>query len=757
MDKLERMLYPRKLKPYADKLSAIKRRHAEMKTWSDGAIRERSLALAREAGAGVSLKELLVEAYALASEAARRAVGLGPYDVQLMAGLALQDGKLVEMQTGEGKTLAAVLPAYLHALQGKGAHVVTFNDYLARRDAEWMGPVYRFLGVGVGYVQESGSEAERRAAYAADITYLTAKEAGFDYLRDSLCCEQGGLLQRPFHFVLVDEADSILIDEARVPLVIAEETGAAGRDAGQMAEAVRKLTRGLDYDTDAEQRNVYLTESGTDKAEALLGCGNLYGVGNEERLAALHYALHAEALLRKDVDYVIRGGKVELVDGLTGRIAERRRWPDGLQAAVEAKEGLKPRPGGRVLGSITMRHLLSLYPKLCGMTATARSSADEFGETYGLDVVVIPPNRPCIREDLPYAVFAGKEAKRQALVNDTVSFHGIGRPVLIGTASVEESDGLAAELRAAGVPCSVLNAKNDEMEAELISQAGMWGAVTVSTNMAGRGVDIRLGGGHAEQAAVIAGLGGLVVLGTTLHESARIDNQLRGRAGRQGDPGCSRFYASLDDDLLCRFGIADAMDAAAFSGKRDEPLEGASIQRAIAHIQRVADGQNREIRRTLNRYSDMLEQQRRIVYGKRREVLTDRIAPASFASMEPVYYERLCGKFGRVAIREAEKHFTLLAIDRCWADHLDYAAYVQESIHLESIGSNKPLDVFHRSLVEAFDGFPHRVEERIREALLSVDSAKPTIQPEQAGLKAPSATWTYLINDQFFSNRISLW
>jgi preprotein translocase subunit SecA len=685
-------------------------------------------------------------------------MGIALYDVQLLAGIALQEGKLVEMQTGEGKTLAAVLPAYLYALQGHGAHVVTFNDYLARRDAEWMGPVYRFLGLNACFVRESGSAAERQAAYAADVTYLTAKEAGFDYLRDSLCCDAGSLVQRPFHFVLVDEADSILIDEARVPMVIAGESGSAGRDAGRMSELARRLARGLDYDTDEAKRNVYLTEAGADKVEALLGCGNLYDIGNSETLAALHCALHAEALLRKDVEYVIRAGKVELIDGLTGRIADQRRWPDGLQTAVEAKEELKPQPGGCVLGSITMRHLLSLYPKLCGMTATARSSADEFEETYGLDVVVAPPNRPCIRMDHPHAVFTHKEAKRKALVNDIVSFHRIGRPVLIGTASVEESDGLAAGLRAAGVPCSVLNAKNDEMEAELIAQAGTWGAVTVSTNMAGRGVDIRLGGGDVLQAAAIAELGGLVVLGTTLHESARIDHQLRGRAGRQGDPGCSRFYASLEDDLLSRFGIASAIPADMFSMKRDEPLEGAVIQRSIAHIQRVADGQNREIRKTLHRYSDMLEQQRRIVHGKRRDLLTDRIEPVPpFASVEPARYERLCGIYGAAAVREAEKRFTLLAIDRCWADYLDYAAYVRESIHLESIGGNRPLDTFHRLILEAFDGFHQEVEKRVRKALSSVDTTKDRIQPDQAVMHVPSATWTYLINDQFFPNRVSFW
>lgn len=692
-----------KRKPYKDKLNEIKARRTEMECWNDERLRDRSSDLVRKARAGASLDMLVVEAYALAGEAVRRIMGLELHDGQIMAAIALHEGKLIEMQTGEGKTLAAVLPAYLNAMAGKGVHIVTFNDYLARRDAEWMGPLYRFLGVSAEFVQEGISVEERSAAYSADVTYLTAKEAGFDYLRDSLCYDPSSVVQRPFHFVLVDEADSILIDEARIPLVIAGESGAAECDAGRMAEIAARLTESRDYDTDEAKRNVFLTETGADALEEMLGCGNLYDVENSGVLAAIHWALHAEALLRKDVDYIVRAGKVELIDEWTGRVADKRRWPDRLQAAVEAKEKLKPQARGTIVGSITMRHLLSLYPRMCGMTATAKSSADEFGETYGLDVIVIPTNRPVQRIDLPHKVFTHREAKLKALVQHVVSLHRTGRPVLIGTSSVEESIGLAAHLLEAGVMCSVLNASNDDMEAQLIAQAGVWGAVTVSTNMAGRGVDIKLGGGDEKQAAVIAKLGGLVVLGTFLHESVRIGNQLRGRAGRQGDPGCSQFYVSLEDELLSRFGKDAFQHAEPFSKKQVEPLKDSLIQSGIAHIQRVADGQSREIRRTLNRYADVLEQQRRIVYDMRYRILHDLTPSAAGSSNDPERYRQLCAKFGEVETKRAEKQIALRAIDRCWADHLDYAGYIKEGIHLESIGNDNPLDLFHRFIIEAFD------------------------------------------------------
>ncbi|GAA3409639.1 accessory Sec system translocase SecA2 [Paenibacillus hodogayensis] len=699
----------------------------------------------------------MTEAYALVCEAARRAIGMEPYDVQIAAALALGAGKLTEMQTGEGKTLAAALAVYWRALSGRGVHVATFNDYLARRDAERLGPLYRYLGLSVGCVQEGMGAAERRLAYAADVTYLTAKEGGFDYLRDGLCLTKGSLVQRPYHFIVVDEADSILIDEARTPLVLAGEADAPQRDGARLAAVVGKLAAGIDYETDGGRRNVYLTDQGAMKAEALLGCGNLYAAGNELLLGELRDALHARALLRRDVDYIVRAGRVELIDPLTGRIAERRRWPDGLQNAVEVKEGLQPQRSGEILASITLRHWVGLYPRLCGMTATASSSTDEFAEAYGLQVAVIPARRPAARTDYPLVVYATKAAKLAALTKEIAALHAAGRPVLIGTSSVAESNGLAAALAASGVSCNVLNAGNEEREAAVIGQAGAVGAVTVSTNMAGRGVDIRLGAGDEEQAAAAARLGGLAVIGAGLHESMRIDNQLRGRAGRQGDPGSSVFYVSLEDELFARYSSSGAAAAGSWRQGLDGKLEGAGIRRRIEHLQRVADGQNREIRQTLNRYADMLEQQRHIVADRRRGLLEGRIAPAPLVLRDPDGYADLCARYGAMAVKRAETEYALLALDRCWADHLEYASVVREGIHFESTGVRDPLDVYERLLLAAFADFFDKAEDRAVRALLAVDRTKPDIGPEPAAFNMPSATWTYLINDRLLPHRHSFW
>ena len=417
-----------------------------------------------------------------------------PFDVQLIAGIALHEGKLAEMQTGEGKTLAAVLPVYLNGLIGKGVHVLTFNDYLARRDAQWMGPIYEFLGLSVGCIQEGMSKPERQQAYLADVTYLTAKEAGFDYLRDSLCLNAGQVVHRPFHCAIVDEADSILIDEARIPLVIAGTAATPETDPRRLAAVAGNLKLHVDFDTDDEGRNVALSEAGIERAQDLLDGADLYEPENVLLLTQLNLALHAQVLLRRDIDYIVRNGRVELVDELTGRVVEDRHWPDGLQTALEAKEGLQLQPQGRILGSITLQHFLRSYPKLTGMTATAQPAAEELKDFYGLGVVVVPPIRPCIRVDHSNVVFTHKEAKTKALVAEITTVHATGRPILVGTSSVEESEQLAVCLPNSGVCCKVLNARTDELEAKIIAQAGALGAITISTNMAGRGTDIHLGG-----------------------------------------------------------------------------------------------------------------------------------------------------------------------------------------------------------------------------------------------------------------------
>ncbi|MFC5530186.1 DEAD/DEAH box helicase [Cohnella yongneupensis] len=720
-----------KLKPYQDKLADIRR--FNVADWSDDKLKARSQQLRQQASNDVDLETLLVEAFAIACEAASRTLGLKPYDVQILAGLALHDRQLVEMQTGEGKTLAAVLPAYLNALQGRGVHVLTFNDYLAERDATWMGPIYEYLGLTVGAVTAGMSLADKQRAYGADITYVTAKEAGFDYLRDAIRMDASEIVLRPFHYTIVDEADSLLIDEARVPLVIAGAMPSSGNDGSRMAELARKLKHGEHYDFDEHKRNVYLTDAGVAEAEAALRCDNLYDSLNSGLLTSLNCALHAEVLVKRDVDYIIRDGKLELIDPFTGRIAENRHWPDGIQDAVEAKEGLQSKTSGKILGTITLQHLLSLYPKISGMTATAQASADEFKDTYELSVVTIPPNRPCVRIDHPSLLFTDKDAKLRALVKDIVSVHATGRPILIGTSSVEESDALAEALSVASVPCNVLNAKNDAEEAAIIAKSGRLNAVTVSTNMAGRGVDIRLGGGDPAQAEAVAKLGGLYVIGTHMNESLRIDNQLRGRAGRQGDPGSSRFYVSLADELIVRYGTEKAIPSSFRASKQDEPLAETALHKGLDHIQRIVMGQNFDIRRELNRYSDMVEEQRQIMFAERTSILN-----------------------GEIPLSPAERRVRLFYTDRAWADHLAYISYIREAIHLESLANRSPLDEFHMRIIQAFEQLPDKIERETSNFLAKLDKTKDDHDWEKLGLQGPASTWTYIMNDQYIQKQVNI-
>lgn len=752
--KLNQARSERQLRPYYRVLKDVHEQQVEQ--FTDEQLREASLQLIRRARAGASPDSLLVEAFAIASEASWRVLGMRPYDVQMIAGMGLHHGKLIEMQTGEGKTLAAVMPAYLNAMQGKGIHILTFNDYLAKRDAEWMGPVYDFLGLSVGAVQEDMHTAERRLAYGADITYVTAKEAGFDYLKDSLCEEVDDLVHRPFQMVIVDEADSILIDEARIPLVIAGERIGSKVDMEATTELVKHLEFGEDYDTDENKRNVYLTEVGMDKAEAALRCGTLYSDRNASLLTRLNCALHAQALLKRDVDYIVRDGKVELIDEFTGRVADNRHWPDGIQAAVEEKEGLSRQASGRILGTITLQHYLSNYPRLCGMTATARSSAAELRDTYNLDVITIPPNRPCRRLDEEHVVFTHKAAKQRALIEEIRQVHHTGRPILIGTASVEESDELAAELLRVGIPCHVLNAKNDEMEADIIARAGCLSAVTVSTNMAGRGVDIALGAGDKAEACKVAELGGLYVIGTNLHECVRIDNQLRGRSGRQGDPGSSRFWVSLEDDLMVRYGIKKAIPAYLQPDQQEAPLTSDRYPKTLAHIQRVIDGQNVDIRETLTKYADVVEQQRRILYRKRRDILVDKRSYGVLQAREPQLYQRLVEQMGEKRLASVERQIVLFQIDQCWADYLEHVAYIREGIHLESISNRNPISSFHTQIIDAYEHILNTIENKIISTFRRIDVKKGDFDLEQMGLRRPSSTWTYMINDQLFKRKFSM-
>jgi preprotein translocase subunit SecA len=715
-----------------------------------------SRVLARNAGDPGSEKRL-IRAFALICEASRRTLGLDPFDVQIIAGLAMTRGRIIELPTGEGKTLAAVFPACRHALSGRGVHILTFNDYLARRDATWMGSVYDFIGLTVGCVQEGMSPAAKRHAYACDVTYATAKEAGFDFLRDSIAYDRGDRVHRAFQTALVDEADSILIDEARIPLVISGLGEAASWDAGRLAKLVGSLERGTDYQTDAEHRNVFLTEPGAANLEAGLNCGNLFEAKNLALLEAANCALHARVLLRRDVDYIVRDGRIEIVDEFTGRVVDDRRWPDGLQAAVEAKEGIGRASNGRVLGSITLQHYFRLYPRLCGMTGTAQSGAAELMEFYGLSTVIIPPHAPCVRVDHPDEIFTHREAKMSALIREIGETHASGRPILVGTASVGESEALAAALDREGVRCRVLNARNDELEADIIAQAGMSGAVTISTNMAGRGTDIKLGGDDPRDRARIAALGGLYVIGTNRHESLRIDGQLRGRAGRQGDPGSSRFFISFDDDIFVRYGLRDMFLKRHRLGPRDAPLGDLLVPKDIIHAQRVIEGQNFDIRRSLHKYSDLVERQRRMVQDWREEVFwggESSMADAESAGIvrrtDPRTQERGEARFRKKEASEMERRMTLFHLDRAWSDHLAWVTDTRESIHLQSLGGKSPLDEFVLSATEMFLGIRPRVEEAVRSDFSAAVNREDGAGIDPAAFRGPSSTWTYIVNEDQF-------
>jgi preprotein translocase subunit SecA len=695
----------------------------------------------------------LIEAFALVREASRRVLRLDPFDAQLIAGLAMAGGKIAELPTGEGKTLAAVFPAYFCALSGKGVHVLTFNDYLARRDAAWMGPIYEFLGLTVGCAREGAQAGDKRRAYAGDVTYATAKEAGFDFLRDGIALSAGDLVHRPFHMALVDEADSILIDEARIPLVIAGVGEKEAWDAGRLAGLIRVSATGRDHETDAEHRNVFLTDEGAARLEAALGCGSLYDAKNQRLLEAVHCALHAEALLTRDVDYIVRDSRIEIVDEFTGRVVDNRHWPDGLQAAVEAKEGLARKTEGRVLGSMTLQHFFRLYPRLSGMTATARPAAREFKEFYGLNTVVVPPNRPSLRVDEPDRIYTHREAKRAAIAVEIARVHSGGRPVLVGTASVRESEELAADLKGAGIVCEVLNAKNDELEARIIAGAGKPGAVIISTNMAGRGTDIKLGGEDGQERKRVGSLGGLYVIGTNRHESLRIDTQLRGRAGRQGDPGSTRFFISLEDDLFERYGLTGSLFKRHRLSRRLEAVENGLVSRDIGHAQRVIEGQNFDIRRSLWKYSELVEMQRRIIQEWRCAVLSRDGrdgAPGPVAEKAPSLFASAAARLGKREARELERRLTLIQIDDAWSDHLAWVQDTRESIHLVSLGGKAPLSEFQRSATAEFLKIRPRVEEAVIATFTSMLGKEGPLDFDADGLKGPSSTWTYLVNEDQF-------
>ncbi|GIF16689.1 protein translocase subunit SecA [Actinoplanes teichomyceticus] len=687
-----------------------------------------------------------VEFAAAARESARRALGLRPYDEQLTGALALAQGRIVQMATGEGKTLTAAIAAAALSADGP-VHVLTVNDYLAGRDAQWMRPLYERLGVSVGWITELSTQEARREAYACDVTYVSVTEAGFDFLRDGLCTDLAERVQQPLGAVIVDEADSILVDEARVPLVLAGST-LTGQDLAQsMAELVRRLRRDEHYVLADEGRAAHLTPEGTALIERARGGIHLYAAENIDVLTAVNLALHAKALLTRDVDYIVRDGGVQLVDSFRGRVAQRRRWPDGLQAAVEAKESLKRTGGGAILATITLQAFINQYSRVAGMTGTALPVGDQLLEFYGLEIVVLPPHRPCIREDEPDRVYATSEQRDAAVVAQVATTHATGRPVLLATPSVAESEALGTRLRDAGIDCTVLNAKNDAMEAAVVAEAGTLGAVIVSTQMTGRGVDIRLGGSDQHDHARITATGGLYVIGVGRHDSGRVDDQIRGRSGRQGDPGGSVFFVSMQDDLITRFApeklprLQPAPD-----GRLAQP----AALRVVADAQRIAEQVNLEIHRNTWRYHHLLEQHRTTVAQLREDLLTSDRADRMTARHRPADHARLVQAHGRDRVARAAQAIVLHHLDMAWADHLRDMGELRESIHLHAFANLDPLDEYHRAAIPAFRQLIPAVEQRSAETLAGLDLSDPDWAPSDLGLERPSATWTYVVDDSPF-------
>jgi preprotein translocase subunit SecA len=564
---------------------------------------------------GAALDDIMAEAFAVVREAARRTVNMRPFDVQILGGLVLHEGKIAEMKTGEGKTLAATMPLYLNALEGKGAHLVTVNDYLARRDAEWMGPIYRMLGMSVGVVVHGLDDDDRRKAYHCDITYGTNNEFGFDYLRDNMKFTLEEYVQREFQYAIVDEVDSILIDEARTPLIISGASEESTDKYYRINQVIPRLRRDKDYTVEEKSRTVVLTEEGVARVETYLKVQNLFDPRNIELLHHTNQALRAHTLFKRDVDYVVKDGEVIIVDEFTGRVMPGRRYSDGLHQALEAKEKVKIERENQTMASITFQNFFRMYKKLGGMTGTADTEAAEFDKIYKLEVLVVPTNMPMIREDHTDVIYKTEEEKFNAVIEEIKEMHEAGRPVLVGTISIEKSELLSKYLSRTGIKHHVLNAKHHEREAEIVAEAGRRGQVTISTNMAGRGTDIKLGEG-------VADLGGLHILGTERHESRRIDNQLRGRSGRQGDMGSSRFYLSLEDDLLRIFGaerISGIMDKIGL--EEGEPIEHKMISKAIENAQKRVEGQNFDMRKHLLEFDDVMNRQRQVIYEQRKKVL----------------------------------------------------------------------------------------------------------------------------------------
>ncbi|VBA39123.1 Protein translocase subunit SecA [Mycobacterium attenuatum] len=686
---------------------------------------------------------------AIAREAAERATGLRPFDVQLLGALRMLAGDVIEMATGEGKTLAGAIAAAGYALAGRHVHVVTINDYLAHRDAEWMGPLLEALGITVGWITAESTSEDRKAAYGCDVTYASVNEIGFDVLRDQLVTDVEDLVSPNPDVALIDEADSVLVDEALVPLVLA---GTTHRETPRLEiiRLVAELTPGTDYETDADSRNVHLTETGARKVEKALGGIDLYSeehVGTT--LTEVNVALHAHVLLQRDVHYIVREGAVHLINASRGRIAQLQRWPDGLQAAVEAKEGIETTETGEVLDTITVQALINRYATVCGMTGTALAAGEQLRQFYKLGVSPIPPNTPNIREDETDRVYITAAAKNDAIVAHIAEVHETGQPVLVGTRDVAESEELHERLLRRDVPAVVLNAKNDAEEAQVIAEAGKFGAVTVSTQMAGRGTDIRLGGSDEADHDRVAELGGLHVVGTGRHHTERLDNQLRGRAGRQGDPGSSVFFSSWEDDV-----VAANLDHNKLPMETDEDGRIVSPRAAglLDHAQRVAEGRMLDVHANTWRYNQLIAQQRAIIVDRRNTLLRNPTAREELAELAPERYEELAEDLSEERLEKICRLIMLYHLDRGWADHLAYLADIRESIHLRALGRQNPLDEFHRLAVDAFASLAADAIEAAQQTFETANVLEEEQGLDLSKLARPTSTWTYMVNDNPLSD-----
>ncbi|MCL6586243.1 MAG: preprotein translocase subunit SecA [Anoxybacillus sp.] len=748
----------------------------EMANLSDEALRQKTEEFKARYQQGESLDDLLVEAFAVVREGAKRVLGLYPYKVQIMGGVVLHEGNIAEMKTGEGKTLTATMPVYLNALTGKGVHVVTVNEYLASRDATEMGRLYEFLGLTVGLNLTGMSQEEKQAAYNADITYGTNNEFGFDYLRDNMVLYKEHMVQRPLHFAVIDEVDSILIDEARTPLIISGTAQKSTKLYIQANAFVRTLKKDVDYTYDEKTKSVQLTEEGITKAERAFGIENLFDLKHVTLNHHINQALKAHVTMHRDIDYVVEEGKVVIVDPFTGRLMRGRRYSDGLHQAIEAKEGLEIQNESMTLATITFQNYFRMYEKLAGMTGTAKTEEEEFRNIYNMQVVVIPTNRPVIREDRPDLIYKTMEGKFRAVVDDIAERHAKGQPVLVGTVAIETSELISAMLKKRGIPHNVLNAKNHAKEAEIIAQAGQKGAVTIATNMAGRGTDIKLGEGVKE-------LGGLAVIGTERHESRRIDNQLRGRSGRQGDPGVSQFYLSLEDELMRRFGSENLMAMMDRLGMDDsQPIQSKMVTRAVESAQKRVEGNNFDARKQLLQYDDVLREQREIIYRQRFEVLDsenlrgivekmiqsviERVVNAHTPSEEmpedwdvkgiidyvnanllpegdvtvndlrgkepeemiELIWEKVKARYdekeAQIApeqMREFERVIVLRAVDMKWMDHIDAMEQLRQGIHLRAYGQVDPLREYQMEGYAMFEAMIASIEEEVAKYIMKAE------------------------------------